>query len=79
MQKNVSYALQQPSGEKDNNFKGLILIKNTRKVHTIKDYFHMHTHDQINNELLCVPIIKFSILVRFNIQRNVCASVSIRV
>ena len=75
---NLLYTLQQPRREEDITFKIIHIIESTRNVRAFLDYVYMITHKQINDKYPHVPIIHFNILVRFNIQRNFRASLSVR-
>ena len=72
------YALQKPSRGKNITLARLCLIEYTRNVCAVLDYVHTTTYNWINESLPCVPIVQFYILIWFNIRRNFCTRMSIR-
>ena len=76
---NASYALKQPRGEKEITTERLRLIEPMRNINVLPDYVHMTTYNQINEKIMCVPIIDFYILLQFNIRRHFIISLSVMV
>ena len=76
---NVLYALQQLRRENDITFSRISLIESMRNNHLLLYHVHMATYIQINKKWPCVTIIQFYTPIRFNIWRNFCARLSVRV